>query len=409
MKYLKIFHNQILLVTVFLIAGCATGLNSGISAEIVNIEEPVTVFTTPVEEKIKNTESAPDFSNGEIDTPDPVAGWIDPELESLSPLLFLPIVPVVEIIISKNVITESLYVSSFFGNYELGWDDVYSYGPASEKEETLEIDSDYQSNAEAFTVEPKRQEVSDTIVKDEELPRTIYNERIMNGVVQEKIDILMNGLGWIYLPDQDNLDIEYIGRKFTNNNTIYTFLPEIERDYTLRFQFQNLKDNVMTIEKIYLSIIKELPVMFSVEQDVLPGKENMQIEEKKDLKSTIISLMEKGDSESLSELVPEMMVSEENDIHKLLPEIAELLYNRSNYITAGTILEELILDEYFLSSYDYYLYLLGKIYEQDSPIRNEKISVKYYKMLIDRYPTSLYWEESQGRYRYLKRRYIDLR
>ncbi len=51
----------------------------------------------------------------------------------------------------------------------------------------------------------------------------------------------------------------------------------------------------------------------------------------------------------------------------------------------------------------------SSIYEEDSPIRDEQISASYYKLLIDSFPASIYWDESQDRYRFLKRRYIDIR
>lgn len=409
MKYLKIFHKQFLPLYIFLIAGCATGINGGISAEIVNVEEPVTVFTKPVEEKIQNIQSVPDISNSEIDTPNPDIEWTDPEFETRSPLLFLPRVPVEEIITNKYLITESLYVSKYFDNYDLGWDKVFYFEPVSKKEKSLEIESEL--NIETVLAEAKKQEVSgnEIIVEAEEIPKTIITERNITGSVLEKIDILLKGRGWIYLPDQENLDIEYIGRKFVDENTIYTFLPEIESDFTLRFQFQDFSDNIIILEKIHLNIIKELPSQVTGILDLPAEKEDIKIEENKDFKSTINSLLEKGDSESLSKLVPEILISEEISIYEILPEIAELLYESSHFKSASIILEKLILDDYFLSSYDFYLYLLGKIYEQDSPIRNEKISVKYYKLLIDRYPASIYWDESQDRYRYLKRRYIDIR
>ncbi len=409
MIYLKIFHKHFMLLVLFLIAGCATDINSGVSAEVVNVknfdsvntipleEEPVIVFSVSVSEEPENIESVPDI------------GWTDPESEKLEPLLFLPKVPVEEKIPNEYEISEILYTYLFFDNDNFGWNEIYFFETEIIEEIIVETNSppSIDPNSE---IEQKPVIISSNkVVQNEEITKTIYYERNLNGYIRVKLDILLNGRGWIYLPDKDNYDLEYIGRKFVNENTVYTFLPIIERDYKLRFQYQDLTDNIITIEIITLSIFKDQPIQIISNLNDRSENEDSLIEENIDFKSSVNSMLEKGDSVSLSNIIPELLESNESDILRMLPGIIELLYEDSFYISVSTILEKLILDESFNKYSDYYLYLLGKIYEQDSQIRNELISADYYKTLIDTYPSSIYWDEAQDRYRYLKRRYIDIR
>ena len=55
------------------------------------------------------------------------------------------------------------------------------------------------------------------------------------------------------------------------------------------------------------------------------------------------------------------------------------------------------------------LYLLGQLYEQDSPVKNIKGSINSYQNLMDNYPESNYYEEANKRIIYLKRFYIEIR
>ena len=128
-----------------------------------------------------------------------------------------------------------------------------------------------------------------------------------------------------------------------------------------------------------------------------------------DLEESLFTLLAEDDGSGVSEIVPRLVESTLPSIREQLPEIAELLYSSSYFVQSAFILEEILNDETLYISMDRYLFLLGKIYEKDSSIRNEHTSAAYYKKLVDGFPSSIYWDESQDRYRFLKRRYIDIR
>ena len=135
----------------------------------------------------------------------------------------------------------------------------------------------------------------------------------------------------------------------------------------------------------------------------------MEYNNKLDLESTVNKMIFDNDSEGLASLVPELLNSNNLGVKNSLTEIAEIFYNNSYFTLSASIFEILLNDNSLTSFSDYYLFLLGNIYENDSSIRNEQQAAKYYKTLIDSYPASIYWDESSNRYRFLKRRYIDIR
>jgi hypothetical protein len=177
----------------------------------------------------------------------------------------------------------------------------------------------------------------------------------------------------------------------------------------LRFQFQDLVNNNHTIEKINLSV---LPGESDNSKETVFSSAPVKSSEKNgpiDLEESLLTLLREDDSRGLSEIVPKLVESTLPSIRKQLPEIAELLFGSSYFVQSSYILEELLKDKSLYLSLDRFLFLLGKIYEENSSIRNEHTSAAYYKKLIDGYPASIYWDESQDRYRFLKRRYIDIR
>ncbi|RLD31237.1 MAG: hypothetical protein DRI73_09100, partial [Bacteroidetes bacterium] len=241
--------------------------------------------------------------------------------------------------------------------------------------------------------------------------KTIFTERNISVSVFDKFDISLDGLGWIYLPDDENVEIKYNGRQFNDFNTVYTFISKSEGSFILRFQYQDLTTDIFKVEKINLSIV---PAVISVQNDNEKVSENNELTDTEIIASPgtdslLHTMLMEGDFEGLNHLVPDLLNNNNPLVRSKLPGIAELLYNNSYYLSSVLIYEMLIEEDGLIFVSDYYLYLLGVMYEKDSPLRNEQISAKYYKILLDNYPASIYWEDSQDRYRFLKRRYIDIR
>lgn len=404
--FLKIFHKYILLLFLIMIAGCVTGLDSGVSADNIAIKEPFGV-DTEVEVEVP-----------EKDIPIKNIAWASPVPEDHKHQFILPDLP-----LEEKEIEEKYYLSSYDNN-DYGWEYVYGIIPVKQIESGKVLEGEIPKEAadkaeddlimNSITIETEKSDVSpeNIVVREEEISKTVINERDMNAYSLTKFNISLKGKGWIYLPDKENRDIEYYGRNFTNEDTLYTFIPKVEGTYFLRFQYQDLINNIYKIEKINLIVVKEareIIVDKTESSGIIPEKEALETVAAVVPESSIETMFREGNSQGLSERVPVLLKNLDPSVIKILPDIANLLYESEYYISAASILENLVEDNLFVYLTDYFLYLLGNIYEKDSQIRNEKISAGYYKTLIDNYPASLYWEDSQKRYRFLKRRYIDIR
>ncbi|MCD6396327.1 MAG: hypothetical protein J7L71_02185, partial [Spirochaetaceae bacterium] len=191
--------------------------------------------------------------------------------------------------------------------------------------------------------------------------------------------------------------------------TTYTFKSGGAGDFVLNFQYQDLIKNIYKKEKVHLIVTSELPQsdpqVASLETAVEPSEASLPL----DINDLLKDYLSTKNVEGIFNMVPDLVRSKDSEIRGLLPETAELLYGSSRFVPTALILETLTMDKNYTDSKDRFLYLLGKTYEADSPVRNELIAADYYKQLLDTYPASIYWDESQDRYRFLKRRYIDIR
>ncbi|MDA3941666.1 MAG: hypothetical protein PF693_20545 [Spirochaetia bacterium] len=399
MIYSKIFHKQFLLIFILLLSGCISNPDNDNQQLLF---EPVLIVNeqnTPLKE-----DNVVEII--EIELPFENIDWMVPEIDKLSTEIYLP-----EVVKKKkekiHIVVEHSYIPSYSDadadDYEYGW----NYVPESN------IDKEPSVVSTVISLDKEIQEDIDNnnLNESESKKNQVITEQNISTPVFEKFDIFLDGKGWIYLPDNANSHIEYNGRKFTDVNTIYTFFPEIEGNYLLRFQYQDLSSDIFNVEEINLKILKPSEVVkenIEILPDV-PDEIDLTEIEILDLESKVNKLIFEENTTDLAGLIPDILISEVPSVINNLPEIAELLYNSSYFVNAASILETLIKDNSITSGSDYYLYLLGNIYEKDSSLRNEQKSAIYYKTLIDNYPSSIYWDDSQDRYRFLKRRYIDIR
>ncbi len=414
MNYLKIFLRPLLIVLLLFAGGCVSRDNISAAESTGETEKSEDISVV-----IESEKNIPENSTSEIslsviasalvieESVDVIAEtvvWTAPEEDNpLSGLL----VPDVQIREKKK---ETVIIPPLFHFYEMG--------PQEGEEKTAYVSSkviELSTRPEVVieTIPEKNLLLSTSIQTErgieEASTAVIVNESQKSAVVGMEVDIILSELGWIYLPDEVNRGIEYVGRHFLEDSTVYTFLPEREGAVVLQFQFQDLVNNNHTIEQINLTILQEEPI---TDNEVLPVPLETELAEPpgtEDLEESLQVLLSKGDSRGLSEIAPVLIESTLPTIRKQLPEIAELLFSSSYFVQSALIVEELLNDNTLNISKDRLLFLLGKIYEEDSSIRNERTSATFYKKLIDSYPASIYWEESQDRYRFLKRRYIDIR
>lgn len=401
MIYLKISLRTILLLYLLLAAGCVSK-DAGIDVE----SEENNHKTVASEIDISDSPPAAEAEEPVAIVPVPSAeqevveiivetvAWTAPEKDNPYPELLLP-----EILMREKQ-KELIIIPPLFHFYEMG--------PQENEAEPLT-----KPEAAIETVPEKNllpaAPIHAEIVTEEVSTKIIVNESQMSAIVRTETDITLSGRGWIYLSEGETSGIEYMGRHLLTDSTVYTFLPELVGTVVLRFQFQDLVNNNHTIERINLIV---LPGESDISKETVSFSAPVKSLEKNDpadLEESLLTLLDKNDSRGLSEIAPRLIESTLPSIRKQLPEISDLLFRSSYFVQSAYILEELIKENTHYSSLDRFLFLLGKIYEEDSSIRNEHTSASYYKQLIDGYPASIYWEESQDRYRFLKRRYIDIR
>ena len=409
MIYLKIFLSHFLLIGFLLLAGCVSGLNRELPDKV--IKENIELISEPEIIQIFDKDISPAVDTDSMETEIYVQNmdFIVPELNNLPPVLILPEVFFTEKVLSVNDLSETSHISDYTDIYGPGWASLH----LANRDIEIEAEVKNTINVDPIIETRKDEEffVQKTVVKSEEAVKTIFTEHDISVSVFDKFDISLNGLGWIYLPDDENIEIKYNGRQFTDFNTVYTFISKSEGSFILRFQYQDLTTNILKVEKINLSILPAVVSSLDNDEKLSENNELTDTEsiEAPELESLVYTMLMEGDFEGLNQLVPDLLNNNKPYVRSKLPEIAELLYNNS-YYSSSILIYEMLIDDYGLISVsDYYLYLLGVMYEKESPLRNEQFSAKYYKILLDNYPASIYWEDSQDRYRFLKRRYIDIR
>jgi hypothetical protein len=84
-------------------------------------------------------------------------------------------------------------------------------------------------------------------------------------------------------------------------------------------------------------------------------------------------------------------------------------YQSEDYPGLARILEQLQGRDLPYWEQDRLLLFLGRLYDLESPLRDEKAALDYYTRLVEQYPGSLYWEEANRRARYIRRHFFQIR
>ena len=237
-----------------------------------------------------------------------------------------------------------------------------------------------------------------------------------------RFDIAIPGSGWTYLGEVNNNDgIKNESRRFKGSDAIFTFYPEKNGEYNLRFKrndpVQNLvddriikvivKDNLLASENSGSAVNQDSVKNTKNQQagsDVLPENGSIQVSPQNDSVVSVLSKSEESNNDTALILkTPDtVQPNKESLLAYAREEMAEKRYN--NVI--------LVLERYlrlFPSGDDEVFMMLAKLYETENPIRDIKKSLKYYKIIKDEYPRSKFWKEANDRAIYLERRYFDIR
>ncbi|MCD2332512.1 tetratricopeptide repeat protein [Borreliella americana] len=141
--------------------------------------------------------------------------------------------------------------------------------------------------------------------------------------------------------------------------------------------------------------------------DYLKSYENYLKLKSKYFQSIVFDLIKLGIELNIKEEVLEnarYLVEKNVDFSEsIYLEIFEFLVTRGEYEFALNF-SSLYFPKYINSSFsDKYSYLLGKLYESESKHKDFLKALHYYKLVIDNYPFSYYYERAKIRYLFLKR------
>ncbi len=273
--------------------------------------------------------------------------------------------------------------------------------------------------------------------------------------INQTLEIMYPGSGWIYMGSTDNLnDFTFLGKKLGTQNTKFTFRAKEEGNKILHFyKFDKLTDKYIDdyieveisaqkdSEKATVKapeykqpvIKKEKAVeaeMASAQSSApaqvkTPAATSTQAQTSAPVSTPVSTPAQVPVASNTNTSIPAaksspapaknddaktssqqaLSTAEENlDTEKLLSE-AEELYNNKSYKEALNKLSNFF--EYASNKRDQALFLQGKIYEADSELKNIKKAIDSYKTLINNYPASIYWDDSNKRIIYLTKFYLE--
>lgn len=319
--------------------------------------------------------------------------------------------------------------------------------PATEEVTSIE------ENKEETTTEEEASEESEKIVPSRSV--TIKNNQYL--------DVIYPGAGWAYIGEEEaGKHMTFFGRKLGKGDTAFTLRSKKSGSTLLHFY----KNDTLTGEYIddYLLVNIEEDVAKTNGRitapsyaDIVPQKPEKRLEDATEVKdvqkeeqkneSSEVSVSdaktpEKKTEESSKEAVEsnkkdkiktvientttsalktepsrleniavqETVTEKEEKIEissENLLENAQKSFNDGKFETALVETQEYLAKENLKE--DEALFLLGQIYESESPVKNIRSSIDSYDTLVRNFPSSPLWKKANQRSIYLKRFYIDIR
>jgi len=278
--------------------------------------------------------------------------------------------------------------------------------------------------------------------------------------------LVLNGLGWIYLGSVpgDPDEVVYQSRSYSATDTIFLFRTAKPGEYRLLFQFQDLKTGVPHNIEVSLSLVDAIAGASNpYVRGTIPG----------DYRKAVSLLAEKRFQEALYEYIAAFREGDEAAASAIgslavgageyatgasywkrvmksqnpqtrargtigytdavirgalsdpipVPDLvnggsaipADLLNSAAGFLgSRGELDKAITLYEHLIALYpenvtDKLLFTLARLYETESPRRDERKALAYYKKILEAYPLSEYWGEAQERIRYIERHYIHIR
>jgi TolA-binding protein len=215
--------------------------------------------------------------------------------------------------------------------------------------------------------------------------------------VGQSIEIPFRGNGWVYLGEQENRQgMVYHSRRNELDGQKYVFRADSVGTYTLKFYRQDFIEDYIINEYVQV-IVSENPV--------IAGTNRTQPVERDRAESGSSRAETAGSSQAAAQ---DSIAGAASSVAR-----ADYLQQAKDAYTAGSFPEVITLLDQFRELYpagtDEAWWLYAQSFEANSPSRNIRSALDYYRRLIQEYPQSPRGSEAQRRIAYLERYYFNIR
>ncbi len=208
------------------------------------------------------------------------------------------------------------------------------------------------------------------------------------------IVIVLDGYGWIFLRQlEPDSRIELLSKTVDNGKTVFSFRTEAGSSLVLEFQLQNTDGSSRRAE---IELKEKKPAASAGSSEAEPSQDPERDADEAEISVKTAPLQE-GQAINAEE-------EDEADYGKLFEEAVEYM-DKGEYSRAAVNLEKIRKHPEQFSEPDRLYYLLGQCYEKN---RDPVAAEKYYSMVIDQFPFSLYYDRSEKRRRYLQKYFINI-
>lgn len=126
------------------------------------------------------------------------------------------------------------------------------------------------------------------------------------------------------------------------------------------------------------------------------------------IKGLIRTAIRRDDAGLFDELSPEVSTLQRVPIREVLHEMITYQMNRNKINPAVALLEEYVTRYYGDSDADWAYYTLGTLHEKSGPVRDLQKAKHYYRVVIQDFPASSYYDKAEERIQYIDKNFIHL-
>ena len=216
--------------------------------------------------------------------------------------------------------------------------------------------------------------------------------------VGDYTDVILNGEGWIFLGEREESTkppVSFYNRYMDGIDSYFGFDAINPGTTTLHFYKQDI------IGRTYLDEYVKIVVK---QKKATNNSYKSKQEEAFGISAEPVVSLAGGET---AVVVHDTAITDYGFVPETILDEAEMAYNEGNFDDSIALLDEYI--SMGKNEVDRALYLYAKNYESSTTARNVKLSHSYYKKVVQTFPDSKYYDESEKRILYLERFYIIIR